>query len=92
MHADTMMRLLAIALCLSTASAYNSAPAGCVTSNTAVFTGSKDGNIFRTASLTSPEGASSPLLAAQPSKPRSQVVLMSDAEEVPSLPAFSLPH
>ena len=65
-----MFRFLIAALCFSTASAYNGvAPVG----KTTVFTGSKDANIYRTAT---------PLPLAAPTLMRSQVVYMSGAEEV----------
>ena len=65
-----MFRLLIAALCLSAASAYNgAAPVG----KTTVFTGSKNSNIYRTATP-------SPLAA--PAQVRSPVVYMSGAEEV----------
>ena len=69
-----MMRLLVAALCLSSASAYGStAPTKAPTS---VFTGSKNGHIYRTAA---PVAAP---LAAQPAQSRSVKVFMSGAEEV----------
>lgn len=65
-----MFRFLIAALCFSAASAYNGvAPVG----KTTVFTGSKNSNIYRTATV-------SPLAA--PAQVRSPVVYMSGAEEV----------
>ena len=72
-----MFRFLIAALCFSTASAYNGvAPVG----KTTVFTGSKDANIYRTATP-------SPLAA--PAQVRSQVVYMSGAEEVVQYEMFN---
>ena len=65
-----MFRFLVAALCFSAASAYNGVA---LVGKTTVFTGSKNSNIYRTATP-------SPLAA--PAQVRSPVVYMSGAEEV----------
>ena len=62
-----MFRLLIAALCVSSAAAYGTAAP---TKGMQVFTGSKDGHIYRTAA------------PAQPKQMRSEMVYMSGTEEV----------
>lgn len=62
-----MMRLIIAALCVSGAAAYGTAAP---TKGMSVFTGSKNGHIYRTAT------------PAQPKQTRSEMVYMSGTEEV----------